>query len=129
MKISKRAKDKFNYFAACQDTKSLSAVISDINGYSSLECFHAAETFGQTLPCREPELLIRARNGKEWHGLNVTHWAEDYVDRLLFADEIKNNYPEWVQKDIFGRAKQIAMKKLGYIPTFVESGEDFTIIE
>lgn len=128
MKISKRSKEKFAYFAACPDSKSLAGIQYNKDGYSAEECFHAAETFGQNLPCREPELLIRARNGKSWHGLNVTHWAEDYLDRLLFADEIKTNYPNWIQHDIFGRARQIALQKLGYVPKFIESRNDFTTI-
>lgn len=119
---------RFEYFAACQDTKRLPAIPLDLNGYSAAECFHVHETYGESLPCREPELLSRALNGKEWHGLTVTQCAEDYVGRLLFAIEIVTNYPEWVQRDIFGRAKQIAMKQLGFVPTFVATGKDFTLL-
>lgn len=84
------------------------------------------ETWGTLLPCREPELLTRALNGKEQHGMTVTMIAEDYLDRLIFAIEIERNYPEWVQKDIFGRASQLAASKIKFIPKFVTDRADFT---
>lgn len=96
-------------------------------GHSAAECFHAHETHGVTLPCREPVLLSRALNGKEWHGVNVTNCAQDYVDRLFFASDLAN-YPDWVQRDILGRASQLAMEQLGFVPTFVRTGKDFTTI-
>ena len=58
--------------------------------------------------------------------MTVTMVAEDYIDRLIFAIEIERNYPEWVQKDIFGRASQLAEKKIGFIPEFVSTKSDFT---
>ena len=130
IKVSKNSREKFEYFSQCSDTKRLPEILIDLNGHSALECFHVHETFGKTLPCKEPELLSKALNGKEWHGLTVTNCAEDYVGRILFASDIKENYPEWVQKDIFGRAKQIAMKTLGFVPKFVEFPEnEFTLYE
>jgi len=98
------------------------------DGFTAAECFHVHETFGQLLPCREPVLLTRALNGKQWHGLTVTNCAEDYIARLLFASELKANYPDWVRKDILGRAAQIAQRDLGYVPEFVSTGEDFTTL-
>jgi hypothetical protein len=91
--------------------------------------FPCIEQWGRLLPCREPELLSRALNGKEQHGMTVTMIAEDYIDRLIFAIEIERNYPEWVQKDIFGRAAQLALKKNGFIPKFVSEKADFTTRE
>lgn len=127
MKISKQAKERFNYFSKCEDTKRLPAIAYSEGGYSALECFHSHETYGKELPCREPELLSRALNGKEWHGLTVTNCAEDYIGRILFTSDIRENYPEWVQRDIFGRARQLAIKLIGFIPTFVKTGCDFTV--
>lgn len=124
-----RSRRKFEYFSACIDTKSLAPVTMDPDGYSAAECFHARETYGVTPPCREPELLQRAINGKEWHGLTVTMVAEDYVDRLVFANDIRSGYPDWVQRDILGRAAQIAQARLGFVPTFVSTGEDFTTLD
>ena len=98
-------------------------------GYSAAECFHVHETYGVSLPCREPELLTRALNGKQWHGVTVTNCAQDYVDRILFASELKSNYPEWVQKDILGRASQLALAQIGFVPSFVKTGEDFTTLK
>ena len=100
-------------------------IAMNAGGHTAAECFHVHETYGKALPCREPELLSRALNGKEWHGLTVTNCAEDYVGRLLFAEDLAN-YPAWVRRDILGRARQVAMKQIGFLPTFVESGEDFT---
>jgi len=80
------------------------------------------------LPCREPVSLTRAINGKEWHGLNVTNIAEDYVGRITFASDLRN-YPEWVRVDILGRARQIAMQIIGFIPEFVLTGNDFTTMK
>lgn len=128
-KPSRRSVEKFGYFSQCKDTKRLPEIPRDDAGFTASECFHARETSGLILPCREPELFSRALNGKERHGITVTMCAEDYVDRLLFASEIKANYPEWVQKDILGRARQVAIERLGYVPTFVKTGEDFTTLK
>lgn len=129
MKISKNAREKFNHFSQCKDNKRSIELQFDSNGLTALECFHIFESTGELLSTKEPELLTRALNGKEWHGLTVTMCAEDYVGRILFARELKENYPTWIRKDILGRAKQIALEQLGFIPKFVSSGEDFTTIE
>ena len=128
MKITPTKKSllRFEYFATCADEKRLPEIQLNPDGQTAAECFHAHETYGKDLPCKEPELLSRALNGKEWHGLTVTMCAQDYIDRLLFAGDIKANYPEWVQRDIFGRAAQLAAKQIGFIPTFVSTGNDFT---
>ena len=125
---------RFQYFAECEDVKRLPEIPMDENGYTAAECFHVHETYGKLLPCKEPVLLTRALNGKGRHGLTMTICAQDYVGhdaavgRLLFASELKANYPEWVQRDILGRASQIALEKFGYVPTFVKTGEDFTTL-
>lgn len=123
---TRRSLARFEYFSQCQDTLRLPAVPLDPDGYTAAECFHVSETFGKTLPCREPELFARALNGKEQHGLNVTHVAEDYIGRIVFAKDLKEWFPEWVRKDILGRAGQLAMQTIGYVPTFVKIGEDFS---
>ena len=125
---TKRSLARFEYFSKCDDVLRHLPTELDPEGYSAAECFHVHETFGKSIPCREPVLLDRALNGKEQHGLDVTHIAEDYIDRLIFACEIRSNYPEWVQKDIFGRAGQLAEKAHGYVPRFVATGTDFTTI-
>ena len=125
-KPTSRSKKKFKYFSQCEDTLRLIKIEHDEDGYTAEECFHAFETWGRMIPCREPELLARALNGKEQHGMTVTMIAEDYIDRLIFAAEIERNYPEWVQKDIFGRASQLVTGKIGFIPKFVSEKADFT---
>lgn len=127
-KPTKKSLTRFLYFSECGDAKRLQEIPLDPNGFSAAECFHAHETYGKLLPCREPVLLSKTLNGKEWHGLTVTICAEDYLNRLLFASEIKTNYPDWVQHDIFSRAKQLSKQKLGYIPIFVKTGNDFSTL-
>lgn len=119
---------RFEYFSACQDEKRLPRIEMDPDGHSAAECFHVHETYGKMLPCRNPDLLSRALNGKEWHGVTVTNCAEDYIGRIIFADELKANYPAWVRLDILGRAAQIALATLGFVPTFVQTGEDFSTL-
>jgi hypothetical protein len=127
-KPTKRSKAKFKYFSQCDDTLRLPKIERDDKGYTAEECFHVFETYGKLIPCREPELLSRALNGKEQHGMTVTMIAEDYIDRLTLSFEIERDYPEWVQKDIFGRASQLAQKKLGFVPKFVTEKADWTTI-
>lgn len=126
MKVTKHSAERFAYFSLCQDSQRLPAIAMDPNGYSAMECFHAHETYGTELPCREPELLGRALNGKQRHGITVSAAAEDYVDRILFAAEINASYPRWVAREIFRQAAKIAEKKLGWVPSFVASRSDFT---
>ena len=123
---TRRSLRRFEYFSQCEDTLRLPTIPLDPEGHTAAECFHVHETYGKSVPCREPELLTRALNGKEQHGMTVTMLAEDYVGRILFASDIRDGYPEWVQKDILGRAGQIAQKVMGYVPTFVRTGEDFS---
>lgn len=128
VKVTAKSFAQFEYFSKCQDDKLLETIPLDPLGYSAAECFHSSETYGKQMPCREPELLTRAINGKKWHGVSVTHCAEDYIDRILFARELKENYPEWVRQDILGRARKLALDRVGYVPTFVKTGEDFTTL-
>lgn len=128
MKVSKRSKEKFDYFVECGDTlRHLPTKYSE-DGYSAVECFHAYESNGDKLPCREPQLLDQALNGKEQHGITITMLAEDYIDRILFSCEIESNYPEWVQNEIYSRAEQMAASRIGYTPTFIKNRADFTTL-
>lgn len=125
---TKNSISKFQYFSSCQDSLSDRKIPVDETGYSAEECFHAYETYGELPPCREPELLNRAFNGKKRHGVLVDNCGQDYYDRQLFARELKQNYPEWVRVEILKRASQISLAELGFIPEFIETGEDFTTI-
>lgn len=128
IKLTKRALRAFEYFAQCQDEKRMPEIPFAADGYSAAECFYARETYGDQLPCREPVLLARALNGKAWHGLTVTMCAEDYLGRILFASDLKR-YPESVRGEILSRAAQLALERIGFVPTFVKTGEDFSTIE
>ena len=123
---TRRSLARYAYFAECEDERRLPEIPLEPEGWTAAECFHVYETFGHLLPCREPVMLTRALNGKQWHGLTVTNCAEDYIGRLLFTAELKTNYPEWVRQDILGRARQLAERALGYVPKFVLTGEDFS---
>lgn len=125
---TKRSLARFQYFSQCQDSIRLPSIDGNENGLTAEECFHAHETYGLSLPCREPELLGRALNGKERHGITVTDCATDYVDRLIFSSELAANYPEWVCREIISRAQKIALDKLGFVPRFVSSGKDFSAL-
>ena len=127
MKISDNARRQFEYFAQCQDVKRLPEIRLAPMGRTALECFHLFESTGKLVPCREPELLSRALNGKAQHGMTVTMLAEDYLGRIFLANDLVN-YPEWVQHEILTRARQIAQQTLGFVPKFVETGRDFTVL-
>lgn len=124
--ISKRSQAKFEYFAQCLDVRRLPEIPYAADGHSAAECFHAKETHGIDLPCKEPQLLARSLNGKEQHGITVSMLAQDYLDRLFFAKELVN-YPRWVQREILSLAAKLAEEQIGFVPTFVETGKDFTV--
>lgn len=128
IKPTQRASERFAYFALCEDTNRLPRIPLDPSGHSALECFHARETFGRDLPCREPDLLSCALNGKERHGVTAQMLAEDYIDRLITAKELRENYPGWVAREVFAQARKIAVARVGYMPTFVKTGEDFSTL-
>lgn len=126
-KPSKRGAARFEYFSRCGDKLRLPAIPYDEVGDTALVCFHVRETYGVTLPCREPELLARALNGKEQHGLTVSMVAEDFArHRLIFTSEIKEQYPKWVADDIFARAAKMAKLLFGFVPTFIRDALDFS---
>jgi len=128
LKVSNKSRAKFDYFSQCEDALRLPQTSMVEDGYSAMECFHALESTGSKLPCREPELLDRALNGKEQHGMTVTMVAEDYLDRLIFCSEIETNYPNWVANEMYARAEQLAPQRIGFIPTFVLNRKDFTTL-
>ena len=128
IKPSKNSLEKFTYFSQCMDSLRLPKIELEPDGYSAAECFHVYETYGELYPCREPELLSRALNGKASHGVTVTMCAEDFIGRILFSSEINANYPSWVADEIYSRARQICKERLGFVPTFVETGKDFTLL-
>lgn len=128
VKPTRKSLLRFEYFSKCNDALRLPAIAYIEGGYSAAECFHAHETYGVDLPTCEPELLSMALNGKQWHGVDVTNLAEDYIGRVLFASDLKSNYPAWVRKDVLGRAKQLSRQKMGWVPKYVETGEDFTTL-
>lgn len=129
IKPSNRSREKFEFFSQCEDSLRMPQTKMCPDGESALVCFHAKETYGETLPCREPEMFDRAMNGKEQHGMTVTMVAEDYLDRLIFAIEIEKNYPAWVANEIYARANQLAIGKIGFIPKFVSNKKDFTTMK
>lgn len=122
IKISNRGRAMFEHFAQCQDKARLPEIPLAENGFTALEVFcHHESHGGELLPCREPELLSRALNGKEWNGLTVTMVAEDLLSGLAFVPEVRSSYPPTVAKAIFSRARQLALQTIGFVPTFLET--------
>lgn len=120
IKVTPRGMRMFNHFAQSQDSNRLPSIQMDAGGYSAAECFHHRETHGGALlPCREPELLSRALNGKEWSGLTTTMVAEDFIKGMVSGEEIRTEYPPVIAKEIASRARQLAMRDIGFVPTFV----------
>ncbi len=123
MKISSRARERFQYFALCQDSHRLPPLAEDPAGRSALECFHEHETHGRLPPCREPGLLGRALNGKSFHGITVRAMAEDFVGRLLFASDLES-LPEFVRQEVLAQSAKLALRTIGFVPTFIRTGSD-----
>jgi hypothetical protein len=128
-KTTARGLARFEYFAQCEDSNRLPSIAFEPCGCSAAEAFHAHETHGLTLPCREPVLLARALNGKARHGITVAALAQDYLDRILFADELRANYPDWVRAEVIAQCRKLALAQVGFVPSFVASGEDWTTLE
>lgn len=132
MKIKKSARQKYEWYLSCtraDETRPLplSQQAECPNGVTAIESFHNFESHGRLLPTREPLLLERYIKGKEWHGVTIKTVAEDFaINRLVFSEEIKSNYPKWVAYEIFKQAKKIALKELGFVPTFVAIAKDFS---
>lgn len=131
MKIKQKTQAKYAWYLSCSRTdepRPLEQIPMEEGGVSALEAFHAFESRGERLGCREPLLLERFFKGKEWHGVTVKTVAEDYVGRVVFSKEIKEGYPEWVADEIFAAAARIAIntKSIGYVPTFIRDKRDFS---
>ena len=113
--------EKCEWFAQANDSKRLTPIPHDPQGYTAVECFFAHETLGRSLPCREPQPLAVLLNGKEWHGVTVEMVATDLVDALITPNEVRQNYPAWVATEIFSQVPKLALKHIGFIPTFLKS--------
>ena len=120
VKISENGRAMFEHFASCQDVKRLPSIPMDPDGFTALECFCHHETHGgPLLPCRDPELLSRAMNGKAWNGVTVKMVAEDLIGGLAVKAEVSSNYPEVVAREIFALAQKLALSKIGFVPSFI----------
>lgn len=124
-KVGDRARERFAHFHQCQDTLRLTPPEFALDGHTALEAFHALESWGEKLPTCEPEALSRALNGKAQHGMTVRMLAESYVERTLFASDL-DDLPAWVRSDVLNTAAKVAQEKLGWVPTFVRTGKDFS---
>lgn len=96
----------------------------DPNGYSALECWYAHDTYGQTLPCRDPELLAKVERSKKSWNLQIKIWAEDIADgTILKRDEFRYycdrlNAPEWIFEATMNQAAKICRQKVGFVPSY-----------
>lgn len=123
MKIKPRARKQFDYFCSLGTDTPLDWPAGDC---SALECFHVMESTGKRMGCCETPLLSKALNGKVAHGVTVKAVAEDFVGRIAFSKEIKENYLPSVADEIFRLAEKVAMEQLGFVPAFVRNRKDFT---
>lgn len=92
----------------------------DPSGYSALECWFAFDTHGVKLPCREPELLARARRAKASWNAQIKEWAQD-VGLLLGQGELWeycHNKPRWIFEATLRQAGKRLKSSTGFVPRF-----------
>ena len=73
------------------------------SGYSALETLYSFDTFGKKIPCREPEELNSAINGKITLNFQIQQWAEGINEGLFDIREFQTEYewlPSWVWKAV-----------------------------
>lgn len=129
MKITDRIKAEFEFY---RDTpldmigQQVGVdVVPDPSGHSALECWMAKDTHGKDLPCREPEVLLKAFRGKKSVNLQVKLWAEDVADGLMLRQpelaEYTTSWPEWVFRATMEQAGRIAERMVGFVPRFARA--------
>ena len=127
MKVTTKGRIDFNFFAnTALDMIGVevgaSSVVYSQEGYSAEECFFAMDSRGETLPCREPELLKKAIRGKKSWNLQVKLWAEDLADGMLLQQRELLDYcesvPRWILDATFSQARKRLMATVGYTPRF-----------
>lgn len=129
MKRSFLEKADWFYVLGQGEPRPLEKTLFDMYGKPALDCFHALESRGQRVPCREPEKMDAYLVGKQQHGITVAMVAEDFaINRLITSQEVRDNYPGWVAREIFAQAQKQAAQKIGFVPTFVRDGEDYSAL-
>lgn len=107
------------------EPRPLQPVEYSINGLSAIELFHIQESTGRRtahkLGTKEPELFERYVQGKIWHGVTVKSVSEDLVNGLVSQEDL-NSYPDWVKNEILQQGAKLALKTIGFVPTFVKQG-------
>jgi hypothetical protein len=129
LKITDRSKAEFEFYLTTTLDMIGRAVSGEMkavaDGYSALECWWAKDTHGKTLPCREPELLEKVFRSKKSINLQVKLWAEDLADGMLLQQSELRGYlvgwPAWVWTATIGQARKIAIQKVGFVPTFLQT--------
>lgn len=127
-KISSRAKKEFEFYRDFPDMigvqVGVAIEVADPKGSSALECWWAKDTHGQTLSCREPELLERVVRGKASANLQIKMWAEAMADPPLLLQpelmEYVEGWPSWAFEAVVNQAGKLLMDhpQHGYVPRF-----------
>ncbi len=80
------------------------------------------DTYGKTLPCCEPEILLKVERSKKSWNLQIKLWAEDIEDGCLLRQEELARYchglPPWIFEAAMSQAGKLCMEKAGFIPRF-----------
>jgi hypothetical protein len=128
VKISAKAREKYAWFLSLgrDEPRRLSPIAKHTEGISALDAFHTHESTGRLPATSEPAVLESLLTGKEVHGITVRAVAEDFVGRVAHSAEIRAAYPAWVAGEIFAQAKRIARQTIGFVPSFVANGRDFS---
>jgi hypothetical protein len=128
MKLKQSTIDKYNWYLSMtlqNEPRPLQPVEYSINGLSAIELFHIQESTGRRtahkLGTKEPELFERYVQGKIWHGVTVKSVSEDLVNGLVSQEDL-NSYPDWVKNEILQQGAKLALKTIGFVPTFVKQG-------
>lgn len=128
-KITDRAKAEFEFYRKTPLDMIGHEVgveaVADSSGYTALECWWARDTHGETLPCREPELLAKVIRSKQSVNLQVKLWAEDVADGMLLRQaelvEYVHGWPSWVLRAVLEQAAKIATQIVGFAPRFARA--------
>lgn len=129
MKVSKRSREKFNYFLACGldligPLRAELDHLDDPDGVSALKAWHVLESTGKQLPCCEIDMLLKVLRAKATVGWQIEAWAETLYDGLLGYEELKlycKDSPEWIIKACVAKAQKLDMQNNGFVTTRLRS--------
>lgn len=128
-KIGDRARAEFEFYRTTTlDMIGICLVDStesSPNGSSALEAWYQKDTHGQTVACREMDVLQKVLRGKASWNLQVKLWAEDIADGMLLTQpelvEYCHECPEWVFRAVMEQAGKLAQQLHRFLPRFARA--------